>query len=61
MKNGSKKETRLDIRTGSRAEDTRQKESAREENCKDSEADRGRDATKSVQHWIVARLPRLTT
>jgi len=33
-----KEETRLDIRTGSRTKIARQKESVREENCKDAEA-----------------------
>jgi hypothetical protein len=33
-----KEETRLDSRAGSRTKIARQKENAREENCKDSEA-----------------------
>jgi len=54
-----KEETRLDIRTGSRAEDTRQKESAREENRQDIEANRRRDTTKGIQSGTVSRLPGL--
>jgi hypothetical protein len=56
-----KKETRLDIRTGSRTKIAREKESAREENCKDPQANRGRDTTKSVQLGTFARLSRLAS
>jgi len=56
-----KEETRVDIGTGSRAEDTRQKERAREENCKDSEAHRGRDTSKGIQPRSITRLARVTS
>ena len=68
MKNGSKK-TRLDICTGSRTQIARQRENfelatnlcnhASCKNCKDSEADRGRDATKGIQYRIVTRVASL--
>src|SRR5208282_1228880 len=53
------KETRLVTHTGSRIKIARQKESAREENCKDSEADRGRDTAKSIKHRALVGFPRL--
>jgi len=48
--------TRLDIRTGSWTKIAREKENAREENRQVSEAQRRRDAAKSVQYWAFARL-----
>jgi len=53
--------TRLDIRTGSRAKDTRAQENAGEDNCQVSEAHRGRNAAKSVQHRPFAGFARLTS
>jgi hypothetical protein len=60
MKNGKKRLAWTSVQI-SRAEDTRQKESAREENCKDSEADRGRDTSKGIQPRIIPRLARVTS
>jgi hypothetical protein len=55
------KETRVDIYTGSRAENTSAKENANCKNCTNPEADRRRDTTESIQSWIVTRHARLTS
>ena len=50
------KETGLDISAGARAEDNGPQENPRWPNCQEVETDRGSNATKSVQHGIIARL-----
>jgi hypothetical protein len=52
-----KKETRLDIHTGSRDEDDGAKENASCKNRTDPEADRGRNATKGIQYWSFFGFP----
>ena len=50
------KETRLDISTGSRAEDDGTQENPRRPNCQKVETNRRGNAAESIQFGIVARL-----
>jgi hypothetical protein len=53
------KETRLDIRTGSRAQVARKKENIHEENRQNPETDGGRDPSKGIRHRAVIGFPRI--
>jgi len=50
------KETRMDIRPGSRAADNGPQKDPRWPNCQEVETDRRSDTSKSIQYRIVARL-----
>jgi hypothetical protein len=54
-----KEETRLDSHAGSRTQDPRAQEDASQENSQVAEANRGRNAAKSIQSRIVSRHARL--